>query len=200
MLDRHLRPLIDPPLNRLAAHLARMGVSANHLSFIGACFGLAAGLAIASGAFGLGLVLIVLSRLADGLDGPVARMTAPTDFGGYLDILCDYVFYLAVPLGFAAAAPANLWPALLLVASFVLTAVSFLAYAALAEKRGLSSMAQGRKSFYYMVGLAEGTETIAVFAAFCFWPAAFPWLACAFAALCLATVLGRLLSARAQFT
>jgi phosphatidylglycerophosphate synthase len=199
MLDRHLRPLIDPPLNRLAAHLARMGVSANHLSLIGAGFGLAAGLAIASGAFGLGLVLIVLSRLADGLDGPVARMTAPTDFGGYLDILCDYVFYLAVPMGFATAAPANLWPALLLVASFVLTAVSFLAYAALAEKRGLSSMVQGRKSFYYMVGLAEGTETIAVFAAFCLWPAAFPWLACAFALLCLATVLGRLLSARAQF-
>lgn len=199
MFDNRLRPLIDPPLNRLAAGFVRAGISANGLSLLGAGFGLAAGVAIAGGDYGVGLALVLSNRLADGLDGAVARQTAPTDFGGYLDILCDYVFYLAVPLGFAVAAPANLWPALLLVASFVLTAVSFLAYAALAEKRGLASSAQGAKSFYYMAGLAEGGETIAAFVAFCLWPTAFPFLACAFAALCLVTVLGRLLAARAAF-
>ena len=102
----------------------------------------------------------------------------------------------AVTLAGAAAAPQNLWPALTLVASFVLTAVSFLSFAALAAKRGLTTEAQGKKSFYYAAGLAEGGETIAVFIAFCLWPQWFGPLAYAFAALCLVTVAGRLAAAR----
>tara|TARA_R110002074_G_scaffold1175_2_gene7137 strand:+ start:1348 stop:1953 length:606 start_codon:yes stop_codon:yes gene_type:complete len=197
MFDRHLRPLIDPPLNAAARLLVTGGVHANAISLAGAAVGVAAGLALAGGHFGAGLALILLNRILDGLDGPVARQTAATDFGGYLDVVCDYVFYVAVPLGFAAAAPQNLWPALVLVASFVLTAVSFLSLAALAAKRGLTTEAQGKKSFYYAAGLAEGGETIVAFIAFCLWPQWFGPIAYAFAALCLVTVAGRLAAARA---
>ena len=56
----------------------------------------------------------------------------------------------------------------------MLTAVSFLSFAALAAKRGLTTEAQGKKSFYYAAGLAEGGETIAVFIAFCLWPMPLP--------------------------
>lgn len=200
MFDRFARSLIDSPLNKTGLLVARTGISANQLSLAGAAAGLCAALAVASGYFMLGLAFIIVSRGLDGLDGAVARATKPTDFGGYLDILCDYVFYVGVPLGFALAAPENRLPALFLVASFVLSGTSFLAYAALAEKRGLKTDAQGQKSFYYMAGLAEGSETIAVFVLFCLLPEWFGLLAYAFAALCVATMVGRALQARAVFT
>ncbi|MDR3499894.1 MAG: CDP-alcohol phosphatidyltransferase family protein [Parvibaculum sp.] len=199
MIDALIRPLIDIPLNKVGPMIARAGISANAVTVSGAVAGLAASFAIAQSDFSLGLCLVLVSRILDGLDGAVARSTQPTDFGGYLDILCDYIFYASVPLAFGLASPANLLPALILLASFILSGTSFLAYAALAEKRGLETSAQGTKSFYYMAGLAEGTETIAAFVGACLFPDWFPVIAYAFAALCLATMIGRALQARVQF-
>lgn len=199
MFDARLRPLINPALDRMGAALARRGVSANQVSVTGAAFGALAGLAIGLGEPLAGLALVLASRLLDGLDGAIARASQPTDFGGYLDIICDYVFYLAVPLGFGFAAPANLPFALLLVASFTLTAVSFLAYATLAAKQGLETRAHGLKSFFYSTGLAEGAETILAFVLMCLWPTAFPQIAVIFAGLCLLTVIQRSVIARRVF-
>lgn len=191
MFDARLRPLIDPVLDRMGAGLVRVGIGANPVSLAGAACGALAGLAIGLGQPLAGLALVLASRLLDGLDGAIARVRGPTDFGGYLDIVCDYVFYLAVPLGFGLAAPGNLPFALLLVASFTLTAVSFLAYAALAAKRGLETRAHGLKSFFYSTGLAEGTETLLAFTLMCLWPAGFPVIASIFTGLCLLTVIQR---------
>ena len=199
MFDARLRPLIDPALNRMGAALARRGVSANQVSAAGAACGALAGLAIGLGHPLAGLALILASRLLDGLDGAVARHRGTTDLGGYLDIVCDYVFYLAIPLGFGFAAPANLPFALLLTASFTLTAVSFLAYATLAAKRGLETQAHGLKSFFYSTGLAEGAETLLAFVLMCLWPAGFPIIASVFAALCILTVIQRSLIAARMF-
>ena len=191
MFDARLRPLIDPFLDRMGAGLVRAGIGANPVSLAGAALGALAGAAIGFGQPLAGLGLVLASRLLDGLDGAIARVRGPTDFGGYLDILCDYVFYLAVPLGFGFAAPGNLPFALLLVASFTLTAVSFLAYAALAARRGLETRAHGLKSFFYSTGLAEGAETLMAFVLMCLWPAGFPVIALIFAGLCLLTVIQR---------
>lgn len=199
MFDARLRPLIDPALNRIGAALDRRGVSANQVSAAGAACGALAGLAIGLGHPLAGLALILASRLLDGLDGAVARHRGTTDLGGYLDIVCDYVFYLAIPLGFGFAAPANLPFALLLTASFTLTAVSFLAYATLAAKRGLETQAHGPKSFFYSTGLAEGGETLLAFVLMCLWPAGFPIIASVFAALCILTVIQRSLIASRVF-
>lgn len=199
MFDSRLRPLIDPPLNRLGAAIARRGVTADQVSAAGAGVGVLAGVAIAFEHPLAGLALILLNRLLDGLDGAVARATQPTDFGGYMDIVCDYVFYLAVPLGFGFAAPQNLPYALVLIATFTLTAVSFLAYATLAAKRGVETTAHGAKSFFYSTGLAEGAETILAFVLMCLLPAWFPVIATVFAALCVLTVLQRSLIARREF-
>ena len=191
MLDARLRPLIDPPLNRAGAALARAGVTANALTFTGLALGLTGAGAIALGHIGWGLALIIANRLLDGLDGAVARARGPSDLGGYFDIVADFAFYVAVPLGFGILNPANTLPALVLVASFVLTGVSFLAFAVIAAKRGASTEAHGRKSFFYSTGLAEGAETIAVFIAMCLWPAWFGVIAYAYAGLCAATVIQR---------
>ena len=129
MFDAKLRPLIDPPLNRAGCALARAGISANMLTFAGLTVWLGAAVAIAFGEVGIGLALILVNRLLDGLDGAVARATAPTALGGYFDIVADFAFYVSIPLGFGIMASVNTLPALVLVASFVLTGVSFLAFA-----------------------------------------------------------------------
>ncbi|HCJ81461.1 MAG TPA: hypothetical protein DHV50_08125 [Erythrobacter sp.] len=200
MFDAKLRPLIDPPLNRLGSALARRGVTANAITFLGLALGLAGAAAISVGHFGAGLGLILANRLLDGLDGAVARANGPTVLGGYFDIVADFAFYVSVPLGFGLVDPANTQAALVLVASFVLTGVSFLAYAVIAAERGARTDAHGRKSFFYSTGLAEGGETIAVFIAFALFPAWFVPLAYAYAALCVLTVFQRSALAIVQFS
>jgi phosphatidylglycerophosphate synthase len=196
VFDTRLRKLIDPALDQLAQRLAAMGISANGLTLAGVPLALGAALAIGHGQFGVALALIAANRLLDGLDGAVARINGPSDFGGYLDSLADYVFYLAIPLAFAAWAPVNELAAAILIASFTLTSVSFLAFAAIAAKRGISDAAHGPKSFVYSSGLAEGGETIFCFLIMCLLPDWFATIALVFAAICLLTVAQRIAMAR----
>jgi phosphatidylglycerophosphate synthase len=199
MFDAKLRPYIDPPLNAVGRRLAAMGIGANAITLAGVAIGLTAGLAISQSLFGWGLALILASRLLDGLDGAVARATRPTDFGGYLDIVGDFAFYVAVPIGFGLAVAANMVYALILVASFTLTGISFMAFAVMAAKRGLETSAHGRKSFFYNTGLAEGAETILAFVLMCLLPDAFSAIASLYAGLCAVTVIQRSIAAYVAF-
>ena len=193
MFDRPLQSLINPPLQLAAGALVRCGVRADAVTWVGFGLGLAGAAAIAAQRPGLGLALILASRLADGLDGAVARQTQPTDRGAFLDITLDFVFYASIPLAFALADPtAHALAAAVLLAAFVGTGSSFLAFAVLAERRGLTSLAYPQKGLYYLGGLTEAGETLACFAAMCLWPAAFVPLALGFAALCGLTLLARL--------
>ncbi|MBO6853635.1 MAG: CDP-alcohol phosphatidyltransferase family protein [Marivivens sp.] len=200
MLDAKARRIIDPPLNRLGALLARAGVSADAVTLVGLSLGIFAAICIAVGSFGWAILLIVLNRLADGLDGAIARATRRTGFGGYLDITSDFLFYGAIPLGFALYEPStNAVAAAFLLLSFYVNGASFLGYAILAEKSGMKTRAQGVKSLYYSDGLLEGTETIAFFLLICLFPAAFVWFGAVFAALCFATAALRLYAAKQVF-
>ncbi|MEP6875000.1 MAG: CDP-alcohol phosphatidyltransferase family protein, partial [Burkholderiales bacterium] len=128
-----------------------------------------------------------------GLDGAVARATTPTDRGGFLDISLDFLFYPAIPLAFAIADPAaNALAASVLLAAFVGTGTCFLAFATIAAKRGLTSIAYPGKSFYFLGGLTEATETLAFFVAMCAWPQHFAALAFLFAAMCAVTIVTRI--------
>ncbi|MBY4893751.1 CDP-alcohol phosphatidyltransferase family protein [Rhodobacteraceae bacterium N5(2021)] len=195
MIDARLLPLqralMAPPANWLVTR----GVRADHITLVGCGIGLLAALAAAFGFYGLALIGLALNRLADGLDGAVARLTTPTDRGAFLDIALDFVFYAVFPIGFIFADPAaNGLPGAVLIASFVLTGTSFLAFSVIAERRGLQAKDYPTKGIYYLGGLAEGAETIIVFAAFCLFPTAFPWIAWAFAAVCLVTSTTRYLA------
>ncbi len=195
MLDRHLRPLIDPPLERLADRLAP-GLGADGVTVGGFALGCLAMAAVMVGQFWLGLALLLLNRLADGLDGAIARRNGVTDLGGYLDIVLDFIVYSGMVFAFAVADPAaNALAAAFLVFSFMGTGVSFLAFAIMAAKHGRASPEQGTKSLYYLGGLAEGTETILFLAAVLVWPAAFAPLAWLFGAVCWLTTFGRILMA-----
>jgi len=196
MLDPVLRRWVDPPLNRAGAWLAARGTPANATTLVGLAIGQLALPLLAYEQYGWALLVILLNRLVDGLDGAIARRQGPTAFGGYLDIVCDMAFYAAVPLGFALARPANaLWAALLL-ASFVCTAASFLGRAVMAVERDeADDGARGQKSFFYAAGIIEGSETIFAFVLFCLFPTAFAWLAGLFAALCFWTAAARVVDA-----
>ena len=192
MLDGWARRIVQPGLDRVATLLARH-LTANQVSALGAVFGICAGGLIWAGWPGGALAALLASRIADGLDGSVARIRGKTDFGGVWDIACDFTFYAAIPLGFVLTDPSAHGAAgAVLLASFYINAATFLGFAILAEKRGMETRARGEKSLYFTAGLMEGSETIAFFLLMCLFPGSFPTLALVFAALCLITAGARL--------
>ncbi len=201
MFDARLRTLIDPPLNRAGRRLAALGAHPDAITLVGLALGLLAAGTIALGAPAWALAPLLLGRLADGLDGAVARARGGgSAVGGLLDIVCDFVVYGAIPLGFVLADPAaNGAAGGFLLASFYANGASFLAFAAIAERKGMETRAQGAKTLYYSAGLLEGGETIALFVLFCLAPGWFPPLAWAFGALCFLSCALRVLLARKMF-
>ena len=200
MFDAQIRPLMDRLLNPVGRSLAARGVMANHVTIIGGLFGLAATVSVAFQLFDIAFWLILLNRVADGLDGAVARASMTTDFGGYLDIVCDFVFYSAIPLAFAVALPENSLASAFLIFSFIGTSSSFLAFAILAEKHNISTEIRGKKAFYYLGGLTEGSETILLLLAMVIWPSYFIFMAFGFGLLCWVTTITRIYAAYRQFS
>lgn len=192
MIDALLLPAQRRATEPLARAALRLRLHPDQVTIGGFLLGLAALPALALHLWPLALALIALNRLADGIDGAMARLTRPTDRGAFLDIALDFLFYALVPLGFALADPArNALPAAALIAAFVGTGSSFLAFAAIAARRGMRAEAFPAKGLYYLGGLTEGAETIAVFTAMCLFPLTFPALAWLFAAACAITTLTR---------
>ena len=199
MFDAQLRPLIDRLLNPIGRGLVTLGVTANQVTMIGAAFGLIAAGFAAAGLFYPALWFVIANRVTDGLDGAAARASRSTDFGGYIDIVSDFIFYSAFPLAFAVARPETALAAAFLIFSFIGTATSFLGFAILAEKHQVTTQIRGKKAFYYLGGLTEGTETILLFLAMLVWPDYFSLMAIAFGILCWVTTGTRIYAAYRQF-
>ncbi|WP_445777892.1 CDP-alcohol phosphatidyltransferase family protein [Shewanella sp.] len=193
MLDRFITPVIKPLLTPAVLLLDKKHVHPDKLTLVGFCVGMLAVPLLALELWYGALVFIVLNRIIDGLDGALARHQKHTsDAGGYLDICLDFLFYAAIVLGFALANPAdNALAAAVLLTVFIGTGSSFLAFAIPAQKLNLPRPQFANKSFYFLNGLTEGTETIAFFVAFCLWPAYFPELAYSFTFLGAITIFTR---------
>lgn len=195
MFDRQMLALSKPLVDAVALHLHRLSITANQISLTGFAFGMLAAVLIAHDNIWLAIPPLLLNRLLDGLDGAVARWGETTDRGAFLDISLDFLFYAAVPLAFAwCDPPHNALPGAVLLASFIGTGTSFLAYAVMAEKRGDKSTAYPSKGFYYLGGLTEGFETVLCFVAMCLWPNHFALIAYIYAAMCCLTTLTRIIA------
>jgi phosphatidylglycerophosphate synthase len=195
MLDRFALKLFAPAIAIGARRLHAMGCNADQVTFAGFGVGLLGAALIAGGLTRAAIVALLVSRALDGLDGALARLCGTSDRGAFLDIGLDFVFYAVVPLAFAVAAPeTNALAAATLLAAFTGTGATFLAYAIIAEKRGLKSTAYPTKSFYYLGGLAEGTETLICFLLMCLWPQHFAAIAYVYAAMCAVTIATRLVA------
>ena len=193
MLDPFMRRLIDPPLKGVAA-VWPSRISANQITIFGLVMGVGCFLAIVTNAITAALTLLALNRLADGLDGAVARAQTPSDLGAYLDIVSDFVLWGLLPIGFIILDSNNAIAAAVLLSSFSMSMTVFLAFAIMAEKRGLETNTQGYKNFFYIAGLAEGTETIAFFAIVIIWPGIFIPAAFIYAGIVYLSVIGRVAS------
>jgi phosphatidylglycerophosphate synthase len=195
MFDRQLLALTKPVVDAVAGKLHGFGMTPNQISFAGFGFGMLSALLIAHGDIEIAIVPLLLNRILDGLDGAVARLAGPSDRGAFLDITLDFLFYAAVPLAFGFCdPPRNALAAAVLLAAFIGTGVSFLAYAIMAAKRGETSTAYPSKGFYYLGGLTEGFETVLCFVAMCLWPQHFAVIAYVYAAMCAVTTLTRLVA------
>jgi phosphatidylglycerophosphate synthase len=195
MLDRLALKILKPATDAAANWLAARGLTADQATLAGFGFGMIAAILITGGLTTAAILPLLVNRALDGIDGALARLSTTTERGAFLDISLDFVFYAAVPLAFAALDPAaNAFAAAVLLAAFTATGTSFLAFAVMAEKRGLKSTAYPSKSFYYLGGLTEGTETILCFLAMCWWPEHFAVIALFYAGLCAVTAATRLVS------
>lgn len=194
MLDKFITPIIQPLLTPAVIFLHKRNINADQVTVAGLFIGLLALPLLAFGFFYSALAVIVLNRILDGLDGALARYAKQSSSaGGFLDITLDFLFYAAIPLGFILANPEqNAIAGALLLAAFIGTGSSFLAFAIAAEKFQLNKPQFKYKSFYYLNGLTEGTETIALFVAICLWPQYFAVLATLFSIACAMTIFTRI--------
>jgi phosphatidylserine synthase len=147
-------------------------------SVMGLMTGVAAAIAVWQQAYLLGLLLWLLNRIFDGLDGAVARASGTqSDFGGYLDIIIDFVVYALIPVGLALGqmSTAVIVALLFLLCTYYVNGASWMYLAAILEKR--SHVKTDRLTSVTMpTGLVGGAETIVFYAAFIIFPTHLVWL------------------------
>lgn len=199
MLDQYIRSIIDPPLNRIGKKIAKLNISANTVTLVGFLCGLIAIALISITRYNLAVIFICLNRFCDGLDGAVARNTKLSDFGGFLDIVCDFIIYSGIVFAFGVANKSYLPYSAFLVFSFIGPITSFLAFATIAAKKKVKTTKRGKKSFYYLGGICEGTETAIVLIISCLIPNIFGKICIVYGILCWLTTLERVYMAWDSF-
>lgn len=183
MLDSTLRRLCAPVLDRVARDLVPAGVRAGHVTGVGFVLGIGAAGAAAASRWWLALALWLVSRLLDALDGPVARARETASLrGGFLDVVADFTVYGTFVVGVAVAVPGARLACAVLLLSYYVNGAAFLALSAAADRAGVA-VDDGRRSFGFVGGLAEGTETVVVHALFCLMPGQAALIAWVFAAV-----------------
>ena len=199
MLDSRVRRIIDKPLDAVGRKLELLGVTANAVTVFGFICGFLSIILIASDQLNYALFFLCLNRLADGLDGAVARASSFSDFGGFLDIVSDFIIYSGVVFAFAIRDQSQSLYAAFLIFSFIGPITSFLAYAIIAAKKDVNTSKRGKKSFYHLGGICEGTETAFVLILICAVPSIFAEVCVIYGALCWLTTAGRVYAAWSDF-
>ena len=188
MFDESFRTRFAGWVKPLAPPLARLGVTANHVTIVSFLLTLVAAALIADGRSFTGLAIWILSRIGDGLDGVLARDAAQTSaFGGYLDITLDMAGYAAMVVGFAVAHPA-LWLAWLAVlAGYVVVITTTLALSD--ARRSGRHVSLTNRTFQFTPALTEAGETSVMYGVWVVFPQQLPWLVWVWvAALAITTV------------
>ncbi|MGC0371746.1 MAG: hypothetical protein DGJ47_000446 [Rickettsiaceae bacterium] len=191
MFDAHLRPTIDPPLNFIGKKLSRMQITANMVTLFGFAIGIISMFMIISHNFIWGFIFLLLNRLCDGLDGAVARNFPVNNFGGFLDITCDFIVFSGIVFAFGISDPEKALYSAFLIFSFIGPITSFLAYAIIAAKQNKICNKRGRKSFYYCGGICEGFETFLALSLLCLLPQHHNIICLIYGLLCWITAFGR---------
>jgi archaetidylinositol phosphate synthase len=156
MLDTHGRRFVQPVIEKTAKSLLKVGLTANHVTYIAFFIGVSTGPFIYFDYPLWAVFALWLSGFLDAVDGSMARITKPSPWGTVLDISFDRLVEISVILGLAFRFPEVMWALLLLSVSIIYSMTIFLTVGAVSEK-------QGMKSFYYQAGLVERTEGFILF-------------------------------------
>jgi phosphatidylglycerophosphate synthase len=174
MLDSAFRRHLEAPLAVVGRRLGAAGATPTSLTAVGLMLGVGACSAIATENWTIGLVLWLLNRIADGLDGAVARngVAGPTDLGGFLDIMADFAVYGGVVVAVGYAVPEARVAALATLVTYYLNGAAFLAWSSLAERHSQTANEHDRaeRSLVFPAGLAEGSETIMAYVVLLLFP------------------------------
>jgi len=200
MFDTSLRRFKDQVGTPLAKHMSR--VSPTLISMLGLAIGLFATYMAFRGQYLWALGLWILNRILDGLDGLIARLhEKQSDFGGYVDILTDFIIYAALPIGLVAGSPSNeRYLALaFLLAAFYVNSASWMYLAAVLEKRAAHS-SDTQTTIVMPVGLIGGFETLVAYGIFLLLPSHITILFYTLAALVFITTLQRIIWAKQNLT
>lgn len=193
MLDTRVRAALAPTLDRAGERLAAAGVQPAALTGAGWALGIGACIAAGLGQWPVALGLWLGNRLLDGLDGAVARVLGPTERGGFLDIVADFSVYAGFVLGVAVAVPSARLACLVLLSTYYVSGTAFLALSSLLERR--RHRFGDERSLRFVGGLAEGTETVAVYVLFTLLPGHAALIAWTFAAAVAVTAAQRIMFA-----
>tara|TARA_A100001011_G_scaffold369052_1_gene423986 strand:- start:209 stop:814 length:606 start_codon:yes stop_codon:yes gene_type:complete len=192
MFDNQINNFLSSPKKNIAVKLKNFGFSANFLTFISFNFSLLTFVFIIMGYFNFAIIFFIMSRISDGFDGEVARLNEVTQFGGYIDIVSDFLGYAIIPFGFIIYNQDNSFAGSLLLVAFIGTSSTFLTFAIYKKELNEKKI---KKSFYYSYGLIEGFETIIFFILILLFHEHFIFLTYFFSFLCFMTTLQRLLYA-----
>ena len=192
MLDRYLSPWVESALTPMTHYLDDRNVKANHVTLAAFGVGMLALPALAMEWYVLALILMVINRLGDGIDGALARRNQSTEQGSFLDTTLDFIFYLAMVAGFVLASELNVFWGALLMLGFASNGISFLAFSFIAERNALNPDTYPQKGIYYLANLVGGTETMIFFVLCCLFPHQFPFFASIFFFICGITTLIRI--------
>ena len=203
MFDRQIQKFTQKPLVVIAKIFLKL-IKPNHMTILGFIFGLFMCILVFFQFYLSALILLMLNRLCDGLDGTMARLTIPTPLGGYLDIVFDFTIYSGFVLAFGLSNSNYTIISMILLFLYIGTGTTFLAKAALQtqlDKIPESSELNNElpKSFYYASGIIEGTETIVYMVLCLLLPNFYIFLSILFGILCLITFISRVIVCYKEF-
>lgn len=198
MLDKWTYPLWYRLANRIVFYLDRKKVQAWYLTLLSVIATMICVLLICVQQTYIALIFLIISRICDGLDGPLARKSGKMHpSGALMDNISDFIFYGAIIVAFTINNEKNMIAGIFLLLSFYITGGSFLAQAAiLSEQKRRKEIPKIQKGFIYGFGLMEGTETIVFFLLFLLFPDNFSVLAWIFSVLCIFTLFIRIWQVR----
>ncbi|MAC61162.1 MAG: hypothetical protein CMN37_04660 [SAR116 cluster bacterium] len=189
MIDNYLIKFLNPLFIILGSVFLKFRINANLVSLLGLFFSFGSFFLILNLNFILALFFFLLGRIMDGVDGSLANRTGKTDFGGFLDIVFDFISYSLVPLAFILILNSNAFFGSILLATFFGTGSTFLALAIFEGKKSIYSH---NKSFFHVGGLIGGSVTILFLSLMMVFPYNFNLIAIVFSILCIIGTIERI--------
>jgi phosphatidylglycerophosphate synthase len=100
MLSRWIRSWYSALLKPFLTFIAQLGITANMLTVASLFVAIIAGILFAVGKSSLGAWVLLFAGFLDGIDGELARVTGiKSQFGGFLDSICDHCGDFAIFMG-----------------------------------------------------------------------------------------------------